>query len=130
MSVFLLLALAVLLFFLAGRYVAPVGEFYGFVFRLLAKPCTALEQYLAAFKSKPDAARPGLSTIVRLLSSAVALFACVSEVYGGIQAAGTLFDVTDTSVAFLPPDLATPALGVTFLCLSLLSGMGYLEAEG
>src|SRR2546426_4863531 len=123
MSVFLLPSLAVLLLWLAGRYISAVGQFYGFVCRLLAKPFTALEQYLAAFKSKPDPARPGLATIVRLLSSAVALLACVSEAYGGIQAAGTLFDVPDTSVAFLPPGLATPALGVTFLCLSILSGM-------
>src|SRR5205823_3383480 len=72
----------------------------------------------------------GLSTIVRLLASAVALLACGSEAYGGIQAAGTLFDVTETTVSFLPSNLATPALGVTFLCLSILSGMGYLEAEG
>src|SRR5437660_551793 len=67
---------------------------------------------------------------MRFLIAFVALLACLSVVYGGIQAAGTLFDVTDTTVAFLPPDLATPALGVTFLCLSILSGMGYLEAEG
>src|SRR5438067_547643 len=117
MLVFSLSSLAVLLLWLAGRYITPVGQFYGFVSGLVAKPFTALEKYLAPFKSKPDATRPGLATIVRSLLASVASAATLSEVYGGMQAAGTLFDVPDTTGAFLPADLATPALGVTFLCL-------------
>jgi uncharacterized membrane protein len=130
-----LLALATLLFWFAGRYVPPIGQFFGFVCTVPANLFTRLEHYLQAFQTKADSIRPGLCTIVRSLLGSVASLACGSEVYGGIQAAGTLFaapgaPLPDTTVPFLPSNLATVSLGVTFLCLAILAGFGYMEAEG
>ncbi len=124
-------ALIFVVTYLAGVYIKPLGKVYSFVFFLIGKPLSRVEQLFEEFhakRSKQETKHPGLRTIMMIVILFLALAALTAETYNTLQALTALWGDVGITLPVLP-SFVNYAMGALFLSIPAIFGTIWLECK-
>lgn len=125
-----IVAAVVVVAYLAGRYIKPLGKLYTDVFGLAGKIFADIELGLdrLRFKIDEENAHPGLHTTVIVVTLLLAVVALTSGTWNTLQALPTLFPDASLTLPSVP-SWFNFAMGGLFFSVNALFGSLWLEGK-